>query len=51
MRKRVIRLTGPGRPAFEIISYGRAGPSAPGRFSRQSFGKLCGQSVTCRKLW
>src|SRR2546429_2252098 len=33
MRKRVVVLTGPGRPAFEIISRGRASPAAPGRFS------------------
>jgi hypothetical protein len=33
MRKRVVNLTGPSRPSFEIISYGRAGPSTPGRFS------------------
>jgi Relaxase/Mobilisation nuclease domain len=33
MRKRVVTLTGPGRPAFEIISYGRGGPATPDRFS------------------
>ncbi|MDB6100567.1 MAG: Relaxase/mobilization nuclease family protein [Gammaproteobacteria bacterium] len=33
MRRRVVVLTSPGRPAFEIISYGRGGLAAPGRFS------------------
>ena len=40
MTKRVVRLPSDGARSFEVVSYGRAGPQTPGRFSRAQIDQI-----------